>query len=81
MPKDTDDMEDIIKLLMDLLLNANISYDYIKNKFNQFHYCIKCMQHFNRCHCDIEEDNSDIESSVYDDYTSSDSIDSDNEQP
>ena len=70
MQKDTDDMEDIIKLLIDLLSNQNISREYITNKLNEFHYCIKCLQHFNRCKCDETEDiNSDNES-VYD-YTSS----------
>lgn len=80
MVKDTDDMEDIIKLLTDLLLNANISIDYIKTKFNEFHYCIDCMQHFNRCHCDMEDNNtSDDESNKSYNYTSSEGIDSDNE--
>jgi hypothetical protein len=93
MPKDTDDMEDIILLLIDLLLNANISHEYIKNKFNEFHYCITCMQHFNRCKCDIDNDISDNDmsdndmsdndisdiSSVCDDYTSSECADSEND--
>ena len=85
MPKDTDDMEDIIKLLTDLLLNANISKEYIKTKLNEFHYCINCMQHFNRCHCDMDEDNdainnsSDTDSNKSYNYTSSEGIESDNE--
>ena len=84
MPKDTDDMEDIILLLIDLLLNANISHEYIKSKFNEFHYCITCMQHFNRCKCDIDNDISDNDmsdiSSICDDYTSSECADSESDK-
>ena len=66
--KDTDDMEDIIKILIDLLDDN----EYVKLKLRQFHYCINCKQHFNRCKCDDEEDEEEYDTSSIDDtYTSS----------
>ena len=73
--KDTDDLIDIIKILIDLLDD----YENTKLKLRQFHYCIDCKQHFNRCKCDDgEEDNVSYSSSysnIDDTYISS----SDNE--
>jgi hypothetical protein len=65
----TDDMEDIIKLLIDMLDNNNISYDIVTLKLRDYHYCISCLQHFNRCKCD--ENNTDNSSEYDDNYSSS----------
>ncbi len=60
--KDTDDLIDIIKILIDLLDD----YENTKLKLRQFHYCIDCKQHFNRCKCDeTEDDNVSSSSSSY----------------
>ena len=65
----TDDMEDIIKLLIDMLDNNNISYNVVTLKLREYHYCISCLQHFNRCKCD--ENNTDNSSECDDNYSSS----------
>jgi hypothetical protein len=70
--KDSDDLEDIIKILIDLLedkTSSGLSYEEITLKLRQFHYCIKCKQHFNRCKCDNSP--SPSSSDVDDDYSSS----------
>ncbi len=76
-------MEDIIKLLIDLLDNVNIKYDVVTLKLREFHYCIECMQHFKGCKCEFgasssssSEELSDYESSIYEDSNSSDTDDS-----
>ena len=53
--KDTDDLIDIIKILIDLLDD----YENTKLKLREFHYCIDCKQHFNRCKCDEPEEEGD----------------------
>lgn len=68
MNKNTEDLEDIIKLLVDILENKNISREYIRMQLREYHYCFDCMQHFNRCSCDC---NSSSSSECLSDYTSS----------
>jgi hypothetical protein len=58
MSKNIDDLEDIIKILIDLLHNENMSYHIIKRKIAEFHYCLICKQHFNRCKCSLERSRS-----------------------
>ncbi len=63
-----EDLEDIIRILIDMLLNNNISKDEIILKLRQYHYCFDCCNHFRKCKCnesseDILDD--DYESSIY----------------
>ncbi len=63
--KNSEDLEDIIKVLIDLLEEKNVSLDKITLRLRENHYCINCKQHFNRCKCDESEspDSSDLDSS------------------
>lgn len=74
MPKDINDMEDIIRILVDMLDNAHVKYELVKLKLRENHYCITCMQHFKNCKCgdNSSESESSQSSSMSDDYTSSD---------
>ena len=62
--KNSEDLEDIIKVLIDLLEEKNVSLDKITLRLRENHYCINCKQHFNRCKCDESEspDSSESES-------------------
>ncbi len=64
MSKNINDMEDIIKLLIDLLHNESISFQELKKTVAEHHYCLLCKQHFNRCKCDNSPSpsNSDVDS-------------------
>jgi hypothetical protein len=61
--KNTEDLEDVIKILIDLLKDKKISHDEITLKLRENHYCINCKQHFNRCKCDESESPSDLSDS------------------
>jgi hypothetical protein len=81
--KNSEDLEDIIKVLIDLLEEKNISLDKITLRLRENHYCINCKQHFNRCKCDESEspDSSDSESESNSSYISeSESIDLSNSE-
>jgi hypothetical protein len=69
-----EDLEDIIKILIDLLKINKLTPDFIKSELRQYHYCYDCMNHFRSCKCG--EDSSDSES-VDDNYTSSEYSDND----
>lgn len=73
-----EDLEDIIKILVDMLQDYNVSQDIIKLKLREYHYCFDCMNHYRSCKCD-ELSNSDVNSSsdINDNYTSSSNDDSD----
>ena len=71
MVKNTEDMEDIIKLLIDLLDNVDIKYDVVTLKLREYHYCIKCMQHFRGCKCEFVSSSSSSSSEELSDYESS----------
>lgn len=80
MPKSCQDMEDIIRILIDMLYAKNVEFDTIMDTVRKAHYCIFCMQHYKGCNCDFSKVaiSSDSESgkstvSVDDDYTSSES--------
>ena len=80
MPKSCQDMEDIIRILIDMLYAKNVEFDTIMDTVRKAHYCIFCMQHYKGCDCDFSKVaiSSDSESgkstvSVDDDYTSSES--------
>ena len=63
-----EDLEDIIKILIDLFHNEGTPFDELKRKVSEHHYCLTCKKHFNRCKCDnspspTNSDVSDSESS------------------
>jgi hypothetical protein len=63
-----EDLEDIIKILIDLFHNEGTPFDELKRKVAEHHYCLTCKKHFNRCKCDnspspTNSDVSDSESS------------------
>lgn len=77
--KNTEDLEDVIKILIDLLKNKKVSNDEITLKLRENHYCINCKQHFNRCKCD-DSDSPDLDSAS-DSESESNSYVSDSESP
>jgi hypothetical protein len=64
----TDDLEDIIKILIDLFHNEGIPFEELKNKVAEHHFCLTCKKHFNRCKCDNSPSptNSDVSESESD---------------
>ena len=81
-----EDLEDIIKILIDLLKMNKLTNDFIKLELRQYHYCYDCMNHFRSCKCGEDSDNhsdndnqNDNDDSVDDNYTSSEYSDVDND--
>ena len=80
-----DDLEDIIKILIDLLKMTKLTPFFIKLELRKYHYCYDCMNHFRSCKCGEDSTNdsdnkNDIDSeSVDDNYTSSEYSDVDND--
>lgn len=60
-----EDLEDIIKILIDLFHNEGTPFDELKRKVAEHHYCLTCKKHFNRCKCDNSPSptNSDVSDS------------------
>ncbi len=60
----TEDLEDIIKILIDLFNNEGLSFEELKAKVAEQHFCLSCKKHFNRCKCDTSPSptNSDVSS-------------------
>jgi hypothetical protein len=77
-----EDLEDIIKILINMLENNNISKDDIKLELRKYHYCFDCINHFRGCKCGEEdnEETSDNESIIDDNYTSSECSNSNDEE-
>lgn len=80
MPKSCQDMEDIIRILIDMLYAKNVEFDTITDTVRKAHYCIFCMQHYKGCDCDFskvaissDSECSNHSTSIDDDYTSSES--------
>lgn len=78
MTKSCEDMEDIIRILIDILDNMNIDFNTVMLKVRDKHYCLFCMQHYRHCKCDfanvdISSDSESVHSFTDDDYTSSES--------
>jgi hypothetical protein len=63
-----EDLEDIIKVLVDMLNNF-VPKEEIKLQLRKYHYCFDCMNHYRGCRCD--ESNESESSEVDDNYTSS----------
>jgi hypothetical protein len=61
-------LEDIVKILIDMLLEKKVTHDEITLRLRQYHFCIYCLKHYRECSCDDESSSS---SSVLSDYTSS----------
>ena len=74
-----EDLEDIIKILINLLKINKLTPAFIKSELRQYHYCYDCMNHFRSCKCGEEKySNNDSNSdSVDDDYISSEYSDND----
>ncbi len=67
-----EDLEDIIKILVNMLERNNISKDVIRLELRTYHYCSDCMNHYRGCKCDEESSESSSISESYDDsYISS----------
>jgi hypothetical protein len=82
MAKSCEDMEDIIRILIDMFDNMNVDFNTVMLKVRDKHYCLFCMQHYRRCKCDFanvaissdsEDDNRSQHSTEDEDYTSSES--------
>ena len=73
MPKNCDDMEDIVRLLVSMLDDKRVEYENVKLKLREYHYCIDCCQHYKRCVCDMNDtsESGSSTSSITEDYESS----------
>ncbi len=76
-----EDLEDIIKILIYMLKNNNVSTDNIKLELRKNHYCYDCMNHYRGCKCgeELDSDNNSKSDVVDDNYTSSSYSDNDDE--
>ncbi len=67
MNKDIEDLEDIIRILIDMLIINNVPKDTIILELRKYHYCFDCRNHFRGCKCGETSESE----SINDDYTSS----------
>jgi hypothetical protein len=67
MNRDLEDLEDIIRILIDMLIINNVSKETIILELRKYHYCFDCKNHFRGCKCN-ESSESDYD---IDNYTSS----------
>ena len=67
MNRDMEDLEDIIRILIDMLIINNVSKETIILELRKYHYCFDCRNHFRGCKCN-ESSESDYD---IDNYTSS----------
>ncbi len=60
MNKDIEDLEDIVRILIDMLIDNNVSKETIVLELRKYHYCFDCRNHFRGCKCgeSSEEDTS-----------------------
>ncbi len=70
------DLEDIIKILVSMLEEKNVSKEIIKLELRTYHYCSDCMNHYRGCKCNENDSENDSQnhsdnSSIDDSYTSS----------
>jgi hypothetical protein len=78
MNKDIEDLEDIVRILIDMLINNNVSKETIVLELRKYHYCFDCRNHFRGCKCnessELSEENDDYTSSIYSEaYSDADS--------
>ncbi len=72
-----EDLEDIIRILINTLENKDVSIEEIKLLLRTYHYCYDCMNHYRVCKCGESSDNDDTcessesSESIDDKYTSS----------
>ena len=62
-----EDLEDIIRILIDMLINNNISKEEISLKLREYHYCFDCKNHYRNCKCNettTDEDDDNYTSSI-----------------
>ncbi len=67
MNRDIEDLEDIIRILIDMLIINNISKDNIILELRKYHYCFNCRNHYRGCKCNESSESDNID----DNYTSS----------
>ena len=67
MNRDLEDLEDITRILIDMLIINNVSKETIILELRKYHYCFDCRNHFRGCKCN-ESSESEY---TYDNYTSS----------
>lgn len=69
MNRDMEDLEDIIRILIDMLIINNVSKETIVLELRKYHYCFDCRNHFRGCKCnessESEYDNDNYTSSIY----------------
>uniref|UniRef100_A0A6C0HVJ3 Uncharacterized protein n=1 Tax=viral metagenome TaxID=1070528 RepID=A0A6C0HVJ3_9ZZZZ len=67
MNRDMEDLEDIIRILIDMLIINNVSKETIILELRKYHYCFDCRNHFRGCKCNESSESDNID----DNYTSS----------
>ncbi len=67
MNKDLEDLEDIIRILIDMLITNNVSKETIILELRKYHYCFDCRNHYRGCKCNESSESENID----DNYTSS----------
>ncbi len=72
-----EDLEDIIKILINLLKINNLTPEFIKLELRQYHYCYDCINHFRSCKCGEEISSDSNSDNVDDNYISSEYSDND----
>jgi hypothetical protein len=76
-----EDLEDIIKILINLLKINKFTPDFIKLELRHYHYCYDCMNHFRSCKCEEDTNNNinNMDNIIDDNYTSSEYDDDDDD--
>ena len=81
-----EDLEDIIKILINLLKINKFTPDFIKLELRHYHYCYDCMNHFRSCKCEEDTNNTNninninnMDNIIDDNYTSSEYDDDDDD--
>ncbi len=67
MNRDLEDLEDIIRILIDMLITNNVSKETIVLELRKYHYCFDCRNHYRGCKCNESSESENID----DNYTSS----------
>ncbi len=67
MNRDLEDLEDIIRILIDMLITNNVSKETIILELRKYHYCFDCRNHYKGCKCNESSESENVD----DNYTSS----------